>query len=119
MKFGSPALIAGLPASSSWVKVGPPLFWSGPSIGIGIDLVAGSSEDTGAIVITHVIAVRSNRAAVDSDVSAGRTGFQDSVPDLEWPCGEDAAAGAAGVATDRAMADDPATVDPTTTKAGS
>src|SRR5262245_21966761 len=30
---GSPALIAGLPAASAWVFVGPPLFASAPSSG--------------------------------------------------------------------------------------
>src|SRR5207249_8861195 len=28
----SPASMAGLPQSSAWVKVGPPLFWSGPNL---------------------------------------------------------------------------------------
>src|SRR5215467_5293822 len=30
----SPALMAGLPASSAWVKLGPPLSCNGPSIGL-------------------------------------------------------------------------------------
>src|SRR5215831_412417 len=30
----SPASMAGLPASRAWVKVGPPLFCSGPSLGL-------------------------------------------------------------------------------------
>src|SRR5262245_14046292 len=29
-----PASMAGLPGSSAWVSVGPPLFWSGPSSGL-------------------------------------------------------------------------------------
>src|SRR5207302_4927661 len=33
VKFGSPASIAGLPGNSACVKVGPPLFCNGPSIG--------------------------------------------------------------------------------------
>src|SRR5438309_2880814 len=33
VKFGSPALIAGLPGNSACVKVGPPLSCNGPSIG--------------------------------------------------------------------------------------
>src|SRR6266446_511835 len=33
VKFGSPALIAGLPGNKPWVNVGPPLSWNGPSIG--------------------------------------------------------------------------------------
>src|ERR1051326_8772449 len=82
---------------------------------IGVDLVAGAGEETAAIVITNIVAVRDNGASVNSDVSARGTGFEDSVPDLEWPCGEDTAAGVTCVAGDRAMTDDPATVDPTTT----
>src|SRR5215475_2186511 len=33
VKLGSPALIAGLFGNSAWVNVGPPLSWSGPSVG--------------------------------------------------------------------------------------
>jgi hypothetical protein len=33
VKFGSPESTAGLPGNSAWVKVGPPLSCSGPSIG--------------------------------------------------------------------------------------
>lgn len=33
MKFGSPALIAGLPGNKACVKVGPPLSCKGPSKG--------------------------------------------------------------------------------------
>ena len=33
VKFGSPASIAGLPGNSACVKVGPPLFCNGPTIG--------------------------------------------------------------------------------------
>ena len=49
---------------------------------IGIDLIAGASETTGAIVITDIVALRGNRAAV-KDISAGGSSFQDCVPDLE------------------------------------
>lgn len=34
VKLGLPALVAGLPGKSACVKVGPPLFCSGPSIGL-------------------------------------------------------------------------------------
>lgn len=34
VKFGSPALIAGLPGNKEWVNVAPPLFCNGPSIGL-------------------------------------------------------------------------------------
>src|SRR5690348_16274108 len=33
MLVQDPASMAGLPASSASVRVGPPLFWSGPSLG--------------------------------------------------------------------------------------
>ena len=33
LKFGSPALIAGLPGNKAWVNVGPPLSCKGPSSG--------------------------------------------------------------------------------------
>ena len=50
---------------------------------IGVDLIARSSEKTGAIVITNIIALRGNRAAVVNDISAGGSSFQDCVPDVE------------------------------------
>ena len=33
-RAGLPAPIAGLPGNKAWVKVAPPLFFSGPSLGL-------------------------------------------------------------------------------------
>src|SRR3712207_4524500 len=38
----APASIAGLPTSSAWVLAGPPLSWSGPSLGSVLGLSVGS-----------------------------------------------------------------------------
>ena len=40
VKFGSPALMAGLPGNNACVKVGPPLSCNGPSSRIGVNLIA-------------------------------------------------------------------------------
>src|SRR5438128_423719 len=92
----SPALIAGLPQSKAWVKVGPPLSCSGPSLSIatvrlhsalrpggtpGSRSRAGDGIGRDRAVIQHhaarIIKDTAPSAAVGGDVAAHGAVFQD------------------------------------------
>jgi hypothetical protein len=57
--------------------------------GIGVDLVAGASEEATAVIAAQIVAMRGNCAS--RDVGARCAGFQDGIPDLAGPSCRDAA----------------------------
>jgi len=74
---------------------------------ISVDLVARAVQKTAAIVTTHVVSVRGDRASVVGDVGT-RASFQDSIPDLERPGDRNATA---VVAANRAIRDIASAID--------
>jgi len=48
---------------------------------IGVDLVAGRSQVTAAIIAAQVVAMRGDRALVVEDIYARSAGIQDGIPD--------------------------------------
>ena len=51
--------------------------------GLGVDLVAGRSQEAAAVIAAEIVAERGNRACIVRDVGARRAGLQDGIPDLE------------------------------------
>jgi len=50
---------------------------------IGIDLIARASQETAAVVVANVIAMRGNRAIAVIDVFASGAFFEDRIPNLD------------------------------------
>src|SRR5204863_7206433 len=84
----------------------------GAAHGTGVGLVAGSVEESTAIVTADVVSMRGDGATVVRDIRPRGTRFQDGVRDLEWRGSEDAAAAAgSGIAGNCAVADNTASDD--------
>src|SRR5437762_1473289 len=74
--------------------------------GIGVDLVAGRSQEAAAVIAAEIVAARGDRALVVKDVAARGASFEDSIPDLKYciaAADEDAATSASAVIADCAM----------------
>src|SRR5439155_7578221 len=81
---------------------------------VGIDLVAGSSQETATVVTAKVVAVGSDRCSITNDICSRATGFKNSISNLDRAGGIDTAALlGGGVTADRAIGDNTAAVDAT------
>src|SRR2546422_1079737 len=50
---------------------------------VGVDLVSGTRQITASVIAADVVAMRGNCTPIVRDVRAGRSGVQDSVPNLQ------------------------------------
>ena len=53
-----------------------------PKHRIGVDLIAGTVQETAAVIATDIVAMRSDAAPVVRDVGTRGASFQDGIPDL-------------------------------------